>query len=420
MSDVVLKIDKLSKLYRMGATGTGSLRQDIKRWWIQNVRKKEDAFFKLAGADQIDSSYFWALKDIDFEIRQGEVWGVVGANGAGKSTLLKIISRIIKPTHGRVNGKGRISSLLEVGTGFHQELSGRENIFLSGYLLGMNKQEINRDFDAIVAFSGIEPFIDTPVKRYSSGMYVRLAFAVAAHLEPDILIVDEVLAVGDAEFQKKCLGKMHEVSVQKGRTILFVSHNMQAVKQLCTKAVWLQKGHQAAIGDVHSVASRYISTIQKNVLSQSWEQDQHAPGNEWVRINKVELIPQLHESGAAVDIRTPFIFRISFTNVKDGVQLSLGLHLFSYEGECIFDVTTSATVFNQGVINGECRIPGDFLNDGSYFLSVIFMKDTSIPLFYLEECISFEVSDYRENMQWFGKWMGAVRPKFPFSIEQSK
>jgi lipopolysaccharide transport system ATP-binding protein len=419
MSDVVLKIENLSKLYRMGTTGTGSLRQDLKRWWVHNIKKKDDAFFKMVGSTQVDSSFFWALKDINLEIRRGEVWGVVGANGAGKSTLLKIVSRIIKPTSGRVVGKGKTSSLLEVGTGFHQELSGRENIFLSGYLLGMNRLEIKRDFDAIVAFSGIEPFIDTPVKRYSSGMYVRLAFAVAAHLEPDILIVDEVLAVGDAEFQKKCLGKMHEVSVEKGRTILFVSHNMQAVKQLCSKALWLQKGQQSAIGDVNSVASRYISTIQKNKLRQSWEDEQHAPGNEWIKVKKVELIPQLENGTTVVDIRTPFVFRISFNNLEDGIQLSMGLHLFSYDGECIFDVPSASVTCHKGTVTGECRIPGDFLNDGSYYLSVIFMKDTSIPLYYLEECISFEVSDFRENINWYGKWMGAVRPKFLFSIEQS-
>jgi lipopolysaccharide transport system ATP-binding protein len=414
MPDHALQIRNLSKEYRLGTISTGSLRQDIKRWWAMSVQKKPDPFFVDGGGKK--KNHIWALHDINLDIRHGEVWGVVGSNGAGKSTLLKIISRIIKPTNGTVRGKGVISSLLEVGTGFHEELTGRENIYISGYILGMKKSDILRNFDAIVEFSGISDFIDTPVKRYSSGMYVRLAFAIAAHLEPDVLILDEVLAVGDAEFQKKCLGKMHEVSQQKGRTILFVSHNMQAVKQLCTKALWLQGGKEKAIGDVHTVVNNYVNSVQKNQLKQQWSKET-APGNESVRIKEVELTPLLPDTGTPVDIRTPFRFRVQFWNEEDDQQLNLGLHLFAYSGECIFDVATPAATFKKGLVEGACSIPGNFLNDGSYYLSLIIVKNTSTPLFYLEECISFDVADYRENMAWYGKWMGAVRPHFPFTLK---
>ena len=225
--ETVLEVENLSKLYRLGAIGTGSLRQDLQYWWNKAILRKDNPFFQqqLEEAERTNQ-LIWALRDVSFSLRKGEALGIIGSNGSGKSTLLKIISRIVQPTRGVVRGKGKVSSILEVGTGFHNELSGRENIYNSGYILGMSREEIRAKFDEIVAFSGIEKFIDTPVKRYSSGMYVRLAFAVAAHLEPDILIVDEVLAVGDAEFQKKCMGKMQEVSASNGRTILFVSHNM--------------------------------------------------------------------------------------------------------------------------------------------------------------------------------------------------
>lgn len=261
MSDIVIKVEGLSKQYRLGQIGTGSLAHDINRLWYK-VRGKEDPYIKIGEENDRtakgNSEYVWALRDINFEIKQGEVVGIIGRNGAGKSSLLKILSRTTSPTTGRVKLKGRIASLLEVGTGFHPELSGKENIFLNGAILGMTKAEIKRKFDEIVAFSGVERYIDTPVKRYSSGMYVRLAFAVAAHLQSEILIVDEVLAVGDAEFQKKCLGKMKDVSTQQGRTVLFVSHNMGAVRGLCTEGILLQYGKLERQGDVNDVISRYL------------------------------------------------------------------------------------------------------------------------------------------------------------------
>ena len=245
MSDIAIKVEGLGKQYRLGEIGTGTISHDLNRW-IARLRGKEDPFAKVGDANDRTtkggSDYVWSLKDVDFEVKKGEVLGIIGRNGAGKSTLLKILSKVTAPTTGSIKVNGRIASLLEVGTGFHPELTGRENIFLNGAILGMTKSEIRSKFDEIVDFSGVERYIDTPVKRYSSGMYVRLAFAVAAFLEPEILIVDEVLAVGDAEFQKKCLGRMKDVSVNDGRTVLFVSHNMAAVKQLCTEGIILKNG----------------------------------------------------------------------------------------------------------------------------------------------------------------------------------
>lgn len=362
----------------------------------------------------------WALQDVSFEIKQGEVWGIVGNNGAGKSTLLKIISRIVRPTRGAVRGRGRISSLLEVGTGFQPELTGRENVYLSGYILGMSKPEIRAKFDEIVAFSGIEKFLETPVKRYSSGMYVRLAFAVAAHLEPDILILDEVLAVGDAEFQKKCLGKMREVSQSTGRTILFVSHSMQAVTNLCKQGLWLQQGKVKAVGDIFKVVNQYSAAAQQYNLKQSWATPEEAPGNDYVRFKSVELVPQLADPDGLLDIRAALTVKFQFWNLDDNVMLSAGLHLYTYAGECIFDVPSPTLTCAQGVVAGECTIPGSFLNDGTYYLSLVLVRDTSVELFCYDECLSFTMEDFRGEIQWYGKWMGAVRPLFPFRLTQQE
>ncbi len=409
-------------MYRLGTIGTGSFRQDIQHWWTTSILKKEDPFFKLGddNPQAMNNQTLWALQDVSFEVKRGEALGIVGSNGSGKSTLLKIMSKIVRPTRGSVRGIGKVSSLLEVGTGFNPELTGRENIYVSGYILGMSKSEIRSKFDQIVDFSGIEQFIDTPVKRYSSGMYVRLAFAVAAHLEPDILIVDEVLAVGDADFQKKCLGKMREVTHTDGRTILFVSHSMQAIQNLCDRALWLEKGKMKEIGDVSRVVNKYVSGIQKHQMKQSWKTPEEAPGNEWVRIKSVELIPHRLAPNAPLDIRTPLTVKFSFWNLTDGIVLGAGLHLFTYGGECIFDVPSPTQPCDKGLVEGECTIPGNFLNDGSYYISLIFVRDTSVQLFYLEECLSFDLEDYRENIQWYGKWWGAVRPKLPFRFEQTE
>ena len=241
-----IEIENISKLYRLGLVSTGSFAHDLNRWWTMNIRHKEDPYMKVTESNvrskKGSSDYVWALKDITFNVEQGDVVGIIGKNGAGKSTLLKLLSRVTSPTTGRIKARGRIASLLEVGTGFHSEMTGRENIYMNGAIMGMTKHEISRKFDEIVDFSGCERYIDTPVKRYSSGMTVRLGFAVAAHLEPEILVIDEVLAVGDAEFQKKAIGKMQEVSRGEGRTVLFVSHNMASVKNLCHTGVVLENG----------------------------------------------------------------------------------------------------------------------------------------------------------------------------------
>lgn len=268
--NTVIKVENISKQYRLGSVGTGTLSHDLNRWW-HTVRGKEDPYLKIGETNdrtQVgNSDYVWALQDINFDVKQGEVLGIIGRNGAGKSTLLKILSRTTSPTTGSVKIKGRIASLLEVGTGFHPELSGRENVFLNGAILGMSKKEIERKFDEIVDFAGVERYIDTPVKRYSSGMYVRLAFGVAAHLEPEILIVDEVLAVGDLEFQKKALGKMQDVSHKDGRTVLFVSHNMGTILQLCQNSILLKNGRVEEYGISASIVERYYAQLQQKTFA---------------------------------------------------------------------------------------------------------------------------------------------------------
>jgi lipopolysaccharide transport system ATP-binding protein len=271
MSKVAIQVENLSKAYQIGQIGTGTLSRDVDRFWNTKILGKEDPFLKIGETNDRsikgESDIVWSLKDINFEVNQGDAIGIIGKNGAGKSTLLKLLSRVTSPTTGHIKVKGRIASLLEVGTGFHPELSGRENIYLNGAILGMRKMEITRKLDEIIDFSGVERYIDTPVKRYSSGMYVRLAFAVAAHLESEILIVDEVLAVGDAEFQKKCLGKMGDISKGQGRTVLFVSHNMAAVKSLCSKGILLENGQINENNLIESVVKKYYNVSKNQILS---------------------------------------------------------------------------------------------------------------------------------------------------------
>lgn len=439
MSKPIIKAENISKIYRLGTLGSGRMREDLKEWWGRRTG--------AAGAAIEDEGNkkdrIWALKNVSFEVEQGEVLGFVGKNGAGKSTLLKIISRITRPTTGSIKGRGRIASLLEVGTGFHGELTGRENIFLNGHILGMKKKEIESQFDRIIDFSGVEQFIDTPVKRYSSGMYVRLAFAVAAHLNPEILIVDEVLAVGDAEFQQKCIGKMKEVSTREGRTVLFVSHNMQALRNLCHRAITLHKGMIADIGDPERVISNYLKKEKLQYLEQVYEDRDSAPGNDAIRIKRVQLVPEYLPGIEVIDIRTPLLVRFEFWCGlgEDGLQaasdklqaerdavaagnfagdLVVGVHLFGIGGDCIFDVSSARSRLSKGVIEGECRIPGHFLNDGAYYISIVFVKNTTTRLFYFESCLSFEVEDYRDNTAWYGKWIGHVRPGFPVTLQPKK
>lgn len=291
MNNIILKASNISKQYRLGTVGTGTISHDLNRWW-HKVRGKEDPFLKVGESNDRstkgDSEYVWALQDINFEVQRGEVLGIIGKNGAGKSTLLKILSRVTSPTTGEIKTKGRIASLLEVGTGFHPEMTGRENVYLNGAILGMTKKEIKAKEEEIISFSGCERYIDTPVKRYSSGMRVRLAFAVAAHLEPDILVIDEVLAVGDAEFQKKAIGKMQDISQGEGRTVLFVSHSMAAVKSLCTRAIVLEHGKTVFMGGTEEAVDFYLKkTDAKEQLNIGLRKDRSGSGE--IIINKIEL-----------------------------------------------------------------------------------------------------------------------------------
>ena len=278
MNDVAIKFENLSKQYRLGQIGTGTLSHDLNRWWYK-FRGKEDPYLKIGEVNNTNtkgqSDYVWALRNIDFDVKKGEVLGIIGKNGAGKSTLLKILSKVTKPTTGSIKINGRIASLLEVGTGFHPEMTGRENIYMNGAIMGMHKSEINRKFDEIVDFSGVERYVDTPVKRYSSGMTVRLGFAIAAHLEPEILVVDEVLAVGDAEFQKKAIGKMQEVTHDYGRTVLFVSHNMAAVRNLCTNGIVLQNGSINFEGDINAAIENYLGESKNNLVRKTHIEAKH-------------------------------------------------------------------------------------------------------------------------------------------------
>lgn len=319
MSDTVIRVENLSKLYQLGEISTGTLSRDLHRWWA-GIRGKEDPYRKIGQANDRSvkgtSDFVWALKDINFEVKQGEILGIIGRNGAGKSTLLKILSRVTKPTTGRIRVKGRMASLLEVGTGFHPELTGRENIFLNGAILGMRKSEIQAKLDEIVDFAGVERYLDTPVKRYSSGMYVRLAFAVAAHLEPEILVIDEVLAVGDAEFQKKCLGKMKDVSEKDGRTVLFVSHNMDSMQVLCERGMVLEKGQVAFFDTIEDSINYYRGSQNKfgfNILKET----------DYIQLKITDIQP-LSEAKHAESLIIPLCFEV-LKPIDTGIFVDIGL-----------------------------------------------------------------------------------------------
>lgn len=400
MTEKLISVEDISKRYKLGTFGAGSLRRDLQEW-VQRRRGRLPAFDEQREVQALDK--------ISFQVERGEAVGIIGSNGSGKSTLLKIISRIIQPSGGRVRGKGTISSMLEVGTGFHHELSGRENIYISGYTLGMKKKEIERKFDEIVAFSGVERFLDTPVKRYSSGMYVRLAFAVSAHLEPDILIVDEVLAVGDAEFQKKCLGKMEASSQRDGRTILFVSHNMQAIEHLCSRAVWLEKGKLMRDGDARSVVHAYLASTQQDLDGKQWEDPEQAPGNEQVRIRQVRAVAadgsQLITVGSGILIEAEFFVFIDVGTLNVNVQLD------TTEGECLFSAGSPSVQARPSVVRLCTKIPPGLLNNKTYPLTLTVMKDHREPVCAFTHCLTIEVEDERKNTGYFGDWPGWIRPE---------
>lgn len=397
MSSFVITAENLSKSYNIShQRGKGDgLRHTIERA-IRNPFELFKARRKRLA--EVQTEVFWALKDLSFEIKQGEAVGIIGRNGAGKSTLLKILSRITEPTSGRIRINGRVSSLLEVGTGFHPELTGRENIFLNGAILGMTKAEIKRKFDEIVAFSEVEKFLDTPVKRYSSGMHVRLAFAVAAHLEPEILIVDEVLAVGDVEFQKKCLGKMEDVAVRGGRTVLFVSHNMAAVSRLCQTGLLLNKGVVVARGNAQSIVAKYLQSDTDDKTLFVPNATKHFAGNDIAALLAFSVKAPDGGMGPTFSNVSSLSVEIKYRVLRPVQGVRVGFHLHSADGTIIFNSTDMDTdetggeerSFGPGVYVSKCTIPSGLLNHGQYSLTVGCDVRTT-PCFYAENAICFFV-----------------------------
>jgi lipopolysaccharide transport system ATP-binding protein len=406
MSTVVIHGEGLGKSYHRGALQQSTLLRDH----LSRMLKSPLTVFRRPKDET-----FWALENVSLEVREGEVLGLIGRNGAGKTTLLKILSRITKPTTGWAEIHGRVGSLLEVGTGFHPELTGRENTFLSGAILGMGKSEIKRKFDEIVAFAELEQFIDTPVKHYSSGMYVRLAFAVAAHLEPEILFVDEVLAVGDAAFQKKCLGKMGDVS-RHGRTIVFVSHNMTALQRLCTRVVWLNDGKVTDAGDPRKVIDHYLQTNAVANLESVWEDNLTAPGNDRVRLRSVRVLPQT-DSGGPITVHTPLRIEFTYRNYVPGAVLSVSMILNNLEEVCVLASPSDFKPRPAGLIRHIVSIPGDFLNAGSYYINAMIVKDASVGILLQNNVVAFEVVEGEVVGNWYGRFPGAVRPKLNWESE---
>jgi lipopolysaccharide transport system ATP-binding protein len=390
MSNVVIKVEDLGKQYRLGEIGTGTLSNDLNRMWAR-LRGKEDPFAKIGENNDRttkgNSNFVWSLKDVNFEVKQGEVLGIVGRNGAGKSTLLKILSKVTAPTTGRIKVRGRIASLLEVGTGFHPELTGRENIYLNGAILGMTKAEINNKFDEIVDFSGVERYIDTPVKRYSSGMYVRLAFAVAAFLEPEILIVDEVLAVGDAEFQKKCMGRMKDVSVNEGRTVLFVSHNMAAVSQLCNTGLFMANGQVVKSGRIREVIDEYINSGTSETKYYK-EVSTSKPS-----ISSVEILRDNLVVNSVFTNDEDIFIKIKSINLSDVVSNATISIIVKDKYESPIFASHKQVGNSSSEITVSAVIPKGLLLPNNYYVEVVLHEplvefiDNSVPI------LSFEVED---------------------------
>ena len=383
MSDVAIKIENVSKQYRLGLVSTGTLSHDLNRWWATKVMRREDPYLKIGEVNDRttkgSSDYVWALKDINMEIKQGDVVGIIGKNGAGKSTLLKLLSRVTAPTTGTISYKGRIASLLEVGTGFHPELTGRENIYMNGAIMGMNKAEITRKLDEIVDFSGCERYLDTPVKRYSSGMTVRLGFAIAAHIEPDILVVDEVLAVGDAEFQKKAIGKMQDVSRGEGRTVLFVSHNMAAVKNLCKTGYILKNGMVEYRGAIEGVIDRYL-TEQEQRSQLALNEVVDRMGNGAIRLFDIQFADRNGNVKDHFNVGDEFVIKVKITTTKryenSGTsQLDIGIN--NSLGERVTWLSTylysDKIELKEGCVS--FYIPKLMLNEGSYNVNLCSLVD---------------------------------------------
>ena len=414
-----IHIENLWKEYRLGVIDHGTFTQDLQSWWAR-IRGKEDPNsiidpYAAKNSKRLQGDRFWALRDVCLSVNHGEVLGIIGKNGAGKSTLLKILSRVTAPSRGIIRARGRIASLLEVGTGFHPELTGRENIFLNGSILGMSKLEIREKFDEILEFSGVEAFVDTPVKRYSSGMYVRLAFAVAAHLDPEILVVDEVLAVGDAQFQKKCIGKMENIS-REGRTILFVSHNLAAIKSLCSRGVVLEEGQVRFLGNVDQAVVEYVGEESAGQTEWDWSNSEHRPGNEWLGINAVTIAPL---NGKIIDIDSGFSVTVEFINKISGVNLDFTSYLTTSENVVVFE-SGIILHFHRDSREGMYRVTGEIppylLNCGKYRMSFLFGRDQRQVLLRLDDLIQFTIENTATGRgSNLGKSPGIIRPQLKWT-----
>lgn len=412
--DIVIRAEELGKKYLIGHQGTErytALRDVLARAARGLLRSAVDMARgrQLIAGDKIEE--FWALKDVSFEVKRGEVIGIIGRNGAGKSTLLKILSRITEPSEGGVQLRGRVASLLEVGTGFHPELTGRENIYLNGAILGMSRAEIRRKFDQIVAFAEVEKFLDTPVKRYSTGMYVRLAFAVAAHLEPEILIVDEVLAVGDAEFQKKCLGRMRDIGSKEGRTVLFVSHNLNAVRSLCTKGLMFNKGRLTNDGDLESVLAAYSAqTRSKVALDISYKYA------DTVKLCGLDLVNTELSSIESIRIDQKVGIRVQFEILNERYKPDIWISVYTIDGALAFGscIDRAKGCYGRHPKQIVCWIPPNLLNATSYNLRVTCLDlEKGITFFDLQDALSFDAVENIDEraVAYRGEWRGCLRPK---------
>jgi lipopolysaccharide transport system ATP-binding protein len=415
MPDVAIRAENIAKQYRLGESQESyqTLRDALAGAALGPLR----AFQSLVRRDgkRRKDETIWALKDVSFEVKRGEIFGLIGRNGAGKSTLLKILSRITEPTNGRARLFGRVGSLLEVGTGFHLELTGRENTYLNGAILGMKNEEIKRKFDEIVAFAEVEKFIDTPVKHYSSGMYLRLAFAVAAHLEPEILLIDEVLAVGDASFQNKCLGKMSKIAGE-GRTVLFVSHNMPALKNLCHRALLLDQGQIEREGDAASVVQYYLQGDFQN-SKKVWPADQR-PGNGSFELNAMRILDTAGEETSVVDVSDPLVVEIDYEVLRSGASAAFSLILFDPDGTAMFASLNNleqeyyGKPLRSGRYKSRCVIPGDLLNAGNFSFSLIGFSANWSDHFRVDMAVSFEARDDGAlRGDYYGVFGGPLRPR---------
>ena len=432
MSNLAIKVENLGKKYVINHE-TSNSDDNFREVLIGNTKKMLSSLnpFRKSKVDRPGHTRedFWALNDVNFTINKGDKVGIIGRNGAGKSTLLKVLSRITEPTTGKIYINGRIASLLEVGTGFHPELTGRENIYLNGAILGMSRKEITEKFEEIVAFAEVEIFLDTPVKRYSSGMYVRLAFSVAAHLEPEILIVDEVLAVGDAAFQKKCLGKMEEVS-KEGRTILFVSHNMAMISSLCTKGIFMENGELLYTGLIQDTVAHYFGNNQAIQGEIDYQKERSMPGDDRAKLHKISIQNEKSEITSNVKINESIVISMKYELLDNNMRVYPNFHVYRADGTCAF-VTFDGKLdpdlslkLDAGIYVSNCIVPADFLNDGIY--SIGFALTTSTPVFkvhfYEKDALQLHVVDKIEGTitrsGYAGPMPGAVRPSLDWRCEK--